>query len=104
MPGDTAEITMRVKNTGSAAGDEVIQLYIQDTKSTIDRPVKELKGFTRVRLQPGESKNISLKLDTAAFSFYDVKRKSWIVEKGRFKIMLGSSSRDIRLEGNIELK
>jgi len=102
--GDTAEVMVRVENTGPVAGDEVIQLYVQDTKATIDRPVKELKGFTRVTLQPGESKNISLKLDTAALSFYNVKGKQWMAEKGRYKIMLGSSSRDIRLEGNIELK
>ncbi|MCP4753276.1 MAG: hypothetical protein GY866_20490 [Proteobacteria bacterium] len=96
------EIGCRVKNTGDRAGDEVVQLYIQDTTACITRPVKELKGFKRIALQPGQQKEIrfALPADLLAFTGPDFKK---IVEPGETKVMLGSSCEDIRLNGSFNL-
>jgi len=91
-----------VKNNGTRAGDEVAQLYIQDLLACVSRPVKELKGFVRISLEPGESKRISFTLpaDVLAFMGIDFKR---VVEPGSHRVMIGSSSEDIRLEGEFML-
>ncbi len=98
--GKEGEITMEliVKNTGKVAGDEVVQLYIHDVKSKIDRPEKELKGFKKVHLMPGESKSVRFRIDKKALSYYDVKLKSWVVESGEFEVLVGNSSRNILLK------
>jgi beta-glucosidase len=92
-----------VENTGSRAGAEVAQLYIHDKNSDLMRPEKELKGFQRVFLQPGETKVVSIPLDQTAFSYYDPARKSWVVQKDDFKILVGGSSRDIQLRTDFKL-
>ncbi|KPI88815.1 putative glycoside hydrolase family 3 [Leptomonas seymouri] len=89
-----AEVT--VTNTGTVAGSEVVQLYVRDVASSVDRPEKELKGFEKVHLVPGESKTVKFKLDCRAFAYYDVERKGWVVEDGDFELLFGSSSRDLR--------
>ncbi len=98
------EVSLNVKNTGKMAGDEVVQLYIRDKKASVEREVKALKGFQRVSLKAGESKTVTLKIDTSALSFYDVKAKKWRAEAGEFEVLVGASSRDIRLKGLFELK
>ena len=85
------------------AGDEVAQLYIQDVKSSIPRPVKELKRFEKVNLKPGESKTVQFKLNKKDFSFWSPETKDWFAEKGQFVIQVGSSSKDIRLKKEVEL-
>ncbi|NIA31401.1 MAG: glycosyl hydrolase, partial [Actinobacteria bacterium] len=100
---DTVIVYATIKNTGQMAGDEVVQLYVQDEKASVEREVKSLKGFRRVRLKPGESKIVSFKLDKNALSFYDVKTDKWKAEPGKFNVLLGSSSRDIRLTGEFSL-
>jgi len=90
-----------VKNTGSVAAAEVAQLYVKDDESTVERPEKELKGFSKVFLQPGESKEIELVLGEEAFQFYDDTKKQWVLEPGKFTILVGSSSRDIKLTGEV---
>ncbi len=85
-----------VKNTGSHAGKEVVQLYISDLKASLPRPPKELKGFRKILLQPGETKEVVFELDERAFSFYDPLLKKWRWEPGEFEVGIGSSSRDIR--------
>jgi len=100
----TVEVSFSVKNTGKYAGNEIAQLYIHDVKASIDRPEKELKGFAKVSLNPGESKTVSITLDKRAFSFWDVKTKLWIAEPGEYEILVGVSSRDIRLKDRFEIK
>jgi beta-glucosidase len=98
------KINLKVENTGEHAGAEIVQLYVQDTKASVERPIKELKEFKKVFLKPGEKKQISFELDKSALSFYDIISKDWIAEKGKFKVLIGSSSKDIRLTGEFTLK
>lgn len=94
---DTVTVSFKIKNTGAVAGKEVAQVYVSDKESTIYRPVKELRSFTKVALEPGEEKEVSLELDKRAFAFYNVELGDWHVETGAFDIMVGASSRDIKL-------
>lgn len=95
--------TVTVKNTGKRAGSEVVQLYIHDCKSSVDRPQKELKGFKKVSLNPGESCDVSLTIDSSALSFYDEKMGKWIAEPGQFEALLGSASDDLPLKAKFTL-
>ncbi len=101
---DTVTVRFEVTNTGKMAGDEVAQLYLRDVKASVLREPKALKGFARIRLKPGESKTISLKLARSSLAFYSPKRKKWVAEPGWFEVLIGSSSRDIRLKGRFLLK
>ena len=92
-------VSFDVKNIGRLPGAEIAQLYVGDTHSSIPRPVKELKGFAKVRLKPGETKRVSLTLDRRAFSYYDVNKKDWSAEPGDFAILIGSSSDKVELKG-----
>ncbi|HYG20610.1 MAG TPA: glycoside hydrolase family 3 N-terminal domain-containing protein [Ohtaekwangia sp.] len=92
-PDEAVKVTVGVKNTGTVKGDEVVQLYIRDKVSSVTRPVKELKDFKRVTLEPGEQKTIELEITPEKLSFYDINMK-FTVEPGEFEIMVGSSSRD----------
>ncbi len=94
---DTLKITAIITNTGSHFGKEAVQLYVRDTDSTYIRPVRELKAFKKIALNPGESKKITFTLDSRAFSFYSTQTHNFTVETGEFLIELGASSRDIRL-------
>jgi beta-glucosidase len=102
-PGESLTVEVQVKNTGRREGAEVVQLYVQDVKASVPRPVKELKGFEKIILRPGETKVVRISLDARSMAFYDVTKKQWAVEPGQFKIMVGSSSRDIRLNAEIEV-
>lgn len=93
---DTISFTVNVKNTGTCEGQEVVQLYISDKKSSLPRPIKELKGFKKVRLAPGEEKAVTLTIDRKALSFFDDIRHEWVAEPGKFEAIIGSSSKDIR--------
>lgn len=99
-----ADVSMQVRNTGARAGAEVVQLYVHDAHSHIDRPLRELKGFARVELQPGEAKTVNFPLDLSALSYYSAAQADWVAEPGQFIVQLGASSRDIRLEAHHELK
>lgn len=105
VKGDLQSVTatVTVRNTGSRPGAEVVQLYVKDVQSSVERPEKELKAFQKVLLQPGESKDIIITLPVDAFRFFDEKKMEWTLEPGQFQIMAGSSSRDIRLTEKIEL-
>ncbi len=96
--GQTATVRVTVQNTGKRAGDEVAQLYVRPLASPVDRPVRELKGFARVSLQPGQKTVVTFPLDERAFSYWDVKRHGWQVSPGPYAIEVGSSSRDIRAQ------
>lgn len=94
---DKLTVSFTVKNTGDTAGAEIAEVYVKDVESTIFRPEKELKGFCKVFLEPGEAKEVSVELDKRSFAFYDVGLHDWHVESGDFEILVGASSRDIRL-------
>jgi beta-glucosidase len=99
VPGTGANMTAQfeIQNTGTRAGAETAELYVHQDNPGQPRPEQELKGFKKVFLQPGETQTISIPLDQRAFAYYDGGRKSWVAEKDQFKILIGSSSRDIRL-------
>jgi len=100
----SAIVKVDLTNTGSRAGDEVVQLYISDEYCSVVRPPLELKRFKRISLRPGETKTVTFTLAKDAFAFYDEKKSDWVVEPGTFKIMVGSSCQDIRLSKKIVLK
>ncbi|MBI5298441.1 MAG: glycoside hydrolase family 3 C-terminal domain-containing protein [Chloroflexi bacterium] len=89
-------VTVDVTNTGSVAGKEIVQVYVHDQKSALVRPEKELKGFAKVELQPGETKSVSIQLDFRAFAYYHPEYKQWITETGDFDLLIGASAADIR--------
>lgn len=97
-------ITLPVTNTGSREGSEVIQLYISDLKSSLPRPVKELKGFSKVKLAPGETREVTFTIGKEALSFFDDTRHEWVTEPGKFEAWIGASSTDIRNKVAFELK
>ena len=96
--GEGFKVSATVKNTGSVAGAEVLQLYVSDVESSVERPVKELKGFEKVYLQPGESRKVQFTLDRRALSFFDADSHAWVAEPGEFRALVGTSSEDIREE------
>ena len=102
--GDELSVTVDVKNTGQREGKEVVQLYVRDVKSSLVRPPKELKGFGKINLSPGEAKTVKFTLDKEDLSFYDPDQKQWIAEPGEFELLVGSSSRDIRASTSFLLK
>jgi beta-glucosidase len=102
-PEGKVTVTCRVTNTGSRAGDEVVQLYINDCVSSVTTYTKVLRGFERIALQPGETKSVSFTLGPQELGLWD-KDMKFTVEPGKFEIMIGASSKDIRLTGNLEIK
>jgi len=93
---DGLTVTVDVTNTGKVAGKEIVQVYVHDHKSELVRPEKELKGFTKVELEPGETKTVSIQLDFSAFAYYHPKYKQWITEDGEFDLLIAASATDIR--------
>ena len=103
-PDGTITFTVNVKNTGKRAGAETIQLYIHDVKASVDRPYKELKGFQKVYLQPGESKDVNITINKDALSFYDEATASWKAEAGQFEALVGNAADNLKLKKAFELK
>jgi beta-glucosidase len=101
---DKITFTFTVKNTGKKAGAEVAQLYISDLKSSLPRPTKELKGFEKVFLNPGEEKEVSITIDKAALSFFDTDKHAWVAEPGDFEALIGNSSDNIKTKVKFTLK
>lgn len=97
--GGVVEVSFKVANIGSREGAEIAQVYVGDSHASVPRPEKELKGFAKVNLRPGEARVVNVRLDPRAFSFYDVRKHSWSAEPGVFSILVGSSSADIKLQG-----
>ena len=100
---DTLTVCVDVTNTGKRAGKEVIQLYVSDPESSVFRPVRELKGFEKVELAPGETKTVSFTLDKRSFAYWSTDIHDWYVESGKFDIQIGRSSRDIVLSASVEV-
>ena len=106
-PGDSIRVQTGSEESispedGGVAGAEICQLYLRDEESSVDRPEKELKGFAKVRLDPGESKVIDLEIEYQDLAYWDQVRKDWYVEAGSFVVLVGASSEDIRLNGEFE--
>jgi len=101
--GSYGSVSVEVKNVGSRAGDEVVQLYLRDRFASVVRPRLELKRFERLSLEPGESRRVTFELGHDALAFYDITTQGWLMEPGEFEIMVGSSSEDIRSRGTLEI-
>ena len=101
---DSITFTVQVKNIGQRAGSETVQLYVHDVKASVDRPLKELKGFCKVSLQPGESKDVTITLGKDALSFYDEATAAWKAEVGQFEAWVGNASDNLKLKKTFELK
>ena len=99
--GDRLTVEATVKNVGPVAGKETVQLYVRDVEASVFRPEKELKGFLKISLEPGEERRVRFELDQRAFAFYDTNSGGWRVEPGEFEVLIGASSRDIRLSGAV---
>ena len=99
--GSSVTVSVDVTNDGGVAGDEVVQLYVRDPETTVIRPDKELKGFVRLRLAPGETKTATFRLDERSFAFWDPSAHDWVVEPGRFEVLVAASATDVR--GRCEL-
>jgi beta-glucosidase len=102
-PSGSATVRCRVTNTGNRPGDEVVQLYIRDVLASVARPVMQLEGFTRVHLAPGEARDVAFTLSTGELRMLDASMH-WVVEPGAFRVMVGASSKDIRLRGQLEVR
>ena len=97
-------VSVDIKNTGSRAGDEIVQLYVKHLKSKVERPNEELKGFKRITLNTGETQTVSIKLPASAFAYWDVAKKGWVVEKEPVQLMIGGSSADIKGQKIVEVR
>jgi beta-glucosidase len=101
--GEPLELRVKLRNTGTRAGKEVVQMYVADLDCSVARPPRELKGFAAVHLAAGEAVEVGLALDDRDLAYWDSARHSWRIEPGRFEIAIGRSSRDIRLRRTFEL-
>jgi beta-glucosidase len=99
--GDTLAVTLKVQNTGQVAGQEVVQLYVRDEEAAVFRPHKELKGFAKVALEPGETAKVSIELGRRAFAYYEPQLGDWVVKPGTFEILIAASAADIRLRARV---
>ena len=102
--GRTLEVSVPVKNVGKMAGAEVVQLYVSDPECSVDRPVKELKGFGKLYLEPGETGVLKFTLGTDDLAFFDPGKHEWVAEPGVYRVLVGASSADIRAEAEFELR
>lgn len=101
---DSLTVSVDITNSGNIAGKEIVQLYVHDQKSRLVRPIKELKGFAKVELQPGQTQTVHIQLDQRAFAYYDPAYQTWVAESGEFDILIGASSADIRCVKTVTLQ
>ncbi|MBR2063753.1 MAG: glycoside hydrolase family 3 C-terminal domain-containing protein [Bacteroidales bacterium] len=102
--GSDVTVSVDVTNSGKVAGKEVVQLYIGDDESSVDRPVKELKGFRKISLEPGETKTVTFTIEPDMLKYFDAAKHEWVLEKGRFTAYIGSASDDIRTKTAFDVK
>ena len=100
----TLKVSVDITNTGDIDGAEVVQLYIADPESSIDRPAKELKGFEKVWLKAGEKKTVTFEIDAEDLSYFDADKHEWVAEPGEFQALLGSSSENLHAAVSFQLK
>lgn len=101
---DTLKVSFKIKNIGKVKGKEIAQVYVSQKGPMIFKPEKELKGFEKIELEPGEEQEVVIKLDRSSFEYYNVKEKRWSVENGKYYILIGKSSRNIVLKEEIKIK
>lgn len=101
---DTLTVSVDVTNTGNVPGKEIVQLYVRDNSGACRRPDKELKGYEKVALEPGETKTVTMTLDHRSFAWYNTDMKDWYSASGTYDILIGASSRDIRLTSAVQMK
>lgn len=94
---DNLTVSCKIKNTGNVKGKEIAQLYVKNVQTGVGRPIRELKGFEKLELEPGEVKTVTFTLDKRSFAYYEVKLKDWFVESGEYTVEIGASSRDIKV-------
>ena len=97
--GDGAKVSLKVKNIGEVGGKEVVELYVSDRVSTVSKPEKELKDFAKIYLESGEEKEVVFNISDSQLAYYNLSMRKWTTEPGAYDILVGSSSRDIRLKG-----
>jgi beta-glucosidase len=102
-PGEEVAVSLSVRNSGTRAGSEVVQVYVSDVKSSLMRPEKELKGFTKVTLEPGEERMVRITLPPRAFEAWDPRVSRWVAEPGEFVVRAGASAGDLRSEATLTL-
>src|SRR5258708_31701545 len=102
--GSGFNVEFTVTNTGRVAGAEIVQVYVRDTKSAVPRPERELKGFTKITLQPGESRAVSVRLTTKEFAYWDVTAHGWKTEPHEYTVLVGGASDALPLEGPVTLQ
>jgi beta-glucosidase len=102
-PDERVTVAIDVTNTGTRFGQEVVQLYVRDLTASVARPPKELKGFAKIALAPGETSTVTLTLDRASLAYWDDVQHAWVAEAGAFEVLVGSSSRNIRARGGFQL-
>jgi beta-glucosidase len=98
---DQVQVQVTVTNNGERAGAEVVQVYVHHRDPSVERPLRELKGFEKVELEPGESATVSIELDESAFQYYHPEQLEWVLEPGEYEIQAGNSSRDIKLRADM---
>jgi beta-glucosidase len=101
--GGSLTVSLKLRNTGSRKGKEIVQLYVSPLAPGVFRPPKELKGFAKLDLEPGEEQKVTLELDSRAFACYSTGQKDWVVEPGLYRILVGASSRDIRCQAEVQV-
>jgi beta-glucosidase len=101
---DGLRVSVDVTNTGDVPGSEIVQVYVHDQRARLARPYKELKGFAKVHLQPGETQTVTVELDRRAFAYYDPAYGDWVAESGAFDLLVGRSSADICLQETVQLE
>jgi beta-glucosidase len=104
LVGATVEVSFTLKNVGERAGMETAQVYVRPRGPSVERPVKELKGFAKVALEPRESRRVSVALDERAFSYWDPTLGAWVVEPGAYDILVGCSAADTELQATVRLE
>jgi beta-glucosidase len=102
--GSTVDVAFDVTNSGSVAGAEVAQLYVSDPSAKTDRPERELKGFAKVNLAPGETKHVTLSLDARAFSYWSESKKGWTIDPGKFVVRVGNASDNTPLSADLTIE
>ncbi|HSS02866.1 MAG TPA: fibronectin type III-like domain-contianing protein, partial [Kofleriaceae bacterium] len=102
-PGETVSIRVTVKNTSARAGSTVVQAYVRDLASSLERPDKELKAFAKVHLDAGQAQTVELALDMRALAYFDDAQTAWVAEAGEFEVLVGQSSADLPLRARFSL-
>jgi len=102
-PDDTLQVSIDITNTGQRTGKEIVQVYIRDPQSSLQRPEKELKAFAKVQLEPGERKTVTLSIARDALAYYDDLAGLWVAEAGEFELLVGASAQDIRATSTFAL-